>query len=89
MSDLDADVIIGMAHKEAWEGLVSEFYVAKEQELFDLFCNTKTTDRDSLLLIKQQHNALTSLKDNFQHFINTGKIASAEIEANKEENDDN
>lgn len=82
---LELEQAQGEMHQRAWEHSVKPFVEAKQAELYDAFKEHNTTDTDGLMLIKMQTNALSSMADEFQSFINTGKLARQQLE---EKNDD-
>ena len=73
---------IGEASKwqNSYDSLLSGFFERKQAELYQVFQDLGTSDRDGLLAVKLQSNALKMLEDEFQHHINTGKMASKTLE---------
>lgn len=82
---LESEREIGEMHQRAWKHSVEPFVKAKKAELYEAFINHPSTDKDGLMLIKLQINALISMGDEFQTFINTGKLARQQIEENNDE----
>ena len=58
------------------------YFVAMEAQLLNAVRLCSVTDLDCLHNIKLQLHALDTLKLNLESVINTGKLASAELEAN-------
>tara|TARA_R110000744_G_C19370310_1_gene562417 strand:+ start:4601 stop:4873 length:273 start_codon:yes stop_codon:yes gene_type:complete len=81
---LESEQSIGEMHGRAWEHSVKPFVEAKQAELYAAFVNHPSTDKDGLMLIKLQVNALTSMGDEFQTYINTGKLARQQLEENND-----
>ena len=81
----ESEQAIGEMHQRAWESSVQPFVKAKQEELFNAFINHQTTDKDGLMLIKLQLNALASMADEFQSLINTGKLARQQLKENDDE----
>lgn len=79
----------GEAAQRAWEYHVEPFFIEKEKELFNVFREIGTTKQEDLMTLKLQVNVLAMLKDYFQTKINTGLLASKQlqIELDKEQKD--
>lgn len=77
---LEVEQAKGEMYQRAFDSTVQPFISAKETELFDAFLNHPTSDTDGLVLIKLQLNVLTSMRDEFQSKINSGKLARQQIE---------
>jgi hypothetical protein len=77
---LETERAIGEMHQRAWEHSVQPFVEKKKAELFEAFVDHPSTDKDGLMLIKLQLNALASMGDEFESFINTGKLARQQLE---------
>ena len=77
---LEIEQAKGEMYQRAYDSTVQPFISAKEAELFDAFLNHPTSDTDGLVLIKLQLNVLTSMRDEFQSKINSGKLARQQIE---------
>jgi hypothetical protein len=77
---LQMDSAHGEEYQRAWDSLIEPFFENKKKDLYEAFTDMGSTDADALMLIKMQANALESLKDEFQHHINTGKLARKAIE---------
>ena len=82
---LEVEVAKGQAHKSAWDQLVEPFFEAKKAELYEAFIKLPTSNGEELLNIKMQVNVLDSMKDHFQHYINTGKMAQTTLEGESNE----
>ena len=82
---LESEQSIGEMHQRAWIHSVEPFIKAKQAELYAAFTAHPTTDKDGLMLIKLQVNALMSMGDDFQSYINTGKLARQQLEENNDE----
>tara|TARA_R110000803_G_scaffold117357_3_gene185884 strand:+ start:2294 stop:2572 length:279 start_codon:yes stop_codon:yes gene_type:complete len=82
---LAAESETGYKYQMCWNEIAEPFFNQKSQELHEAFINCPTTDNSQLVTIKMQHNALLSMKDHFQHYINTGKLAQKTL---NEENSD-
>lgn len=92
LQKLLAEQAIGTENKETYDRMIKPFFDEREALLFQAFSESNTNDRDQLLLIKLQLNALKSMNQHFIHFINTGKMAEMALAENKqdeENNDDN
>jgi hypothetical protein len=80
MSDLYKESDLGRRYQEAWDNYVAPFFTAKSEELFEAFKQCPTTNEKGLITIKLQLNCLDMLRDNFQHYIDTGKMAQLQID---------
>ena len=69
----------GSQYSSAWESMVEPFFKAKTEELYGRFLDVSVLEPDHLMVIKMQQNALASLKDEFEHYINTGTLARAAL----------
>lgn len=76
---LEFEAAKGEEYERAWESMVKPFFESKSAELYDVFINHPTTDRDGLTILKLQVNALHSLKDEFQSKIMSGKLARQQL----------
>lgn len=83
----EREIALGAEHQKTWDALIEPFFEAKQAELFDIFITAGATDKEGLFVIHQQSQALESLRDNFLHFINTGKIAQRQLQEIEERQD--
>lgn len=83
---LEVERSIGEDWERVWVSKLGPFFEKKQQELFEAFKDTPTSDTDALLTIKLQSNALESLAAEFQHHIETGKLARTTLQ--EEENNE-
>ena len=86
-ANLEKEVAKAFAAKQAWDNHVEPFFIKKELELFQAFKDIAITSEKDVLLIKMQANVLAMLKDEFDSAINTGKLASKQLEDIAKEND--
>lgn len=77
---LEIEAARGEKYGRAWEELVEPFFEAKQLQLYEAFKELPTSNNEGLVILKMQSNALESLKDEFQHHINTGKLAKQTLE---------
>lgn len=84
--ELHKEVEKAFNSKQAWDNHVEPFFIRKENELFQAFKDVSITNEKDVLLIKMQANVLAMLKDEFDSAINTGKLASKQLEDNAKEN---
>lgn len=82
---LEVEVSRGAEYERCYNSMVKPFIEAKKKELFEAFVSATNTSDSDLVKIKLQANALQSLEDEFTSFINTGKIASQQLEENNDE----
>jgi len=82
---LEVEVQKGRAYQGAWDQLVEPFFEAKKAELYEAFIKLPTSNGEELLNIKMQVNVLDSMKDHFQHYINTGKMPQTTLEGESNE----
>ena len=87
VSRIDDEINLGRRAKHAWDEFVEPFHKAKSEELFEAFKRAKSTDVESLSLIKMQLNCLDMLLDNFKFYIETGVLAEIELENGKSKSD--
>ena len=83
---LEVEKATGEKYKRIYENYILPFVEAKEKEMFEAFKQTSAADKDKLLLIRLQVNALESLKDEFQHYISTGLMANQILKEMENEN---
>lgn len=69
----------GERYQRAWDDLIEPFFLEKDHELYQAFKELPTTESDSLVLLKLQVNALEALRDEFKHYINTGRLAQKQL----------
>ena len=69
----------GELHQRAWEQTVKPFFESKESELFDMFIDCPTSEKEMLLDIKLQLNVLKALRINFESYIETGHMAATQL----------
>jgi hypothetical protein len=81
---LETERAIGDQHARAWGHTIEPFFVDKEKHLFEAFCQCPTNNKEMLLDIKLQQNALTSLKEHFESFITTGQMAVRQLTEGEE-----
>ena len=82
---MELEIAKGQAHKSAWDQLVQPFFEAKKAELYEAFINLPTSNQEELINIKMQVNVLDSMKDHFQHYINTGNLAQTTLKGESNE----
>lgn len=83
-SQLEKESWNGDRHKAAWDSLVEPFFSLKEQQLFESFKDCGSTQMDGLSLIHMQFNVLKSMREHFEHYINTGNMAKMTLNQDKE-----
>lgn len=76
---LEVEQAVGEQHQHAWNELVLPFFEAKQAELYEAFMELPTSNTDGLTLIKLQMNSLLMMKNHFEEYINTGKIAKTQL----------
>lgn len=86
-SKLEIEASIGDKYERIMDDVLTEFFVKAELEMFGVFLNIPTSKPEDLMALKMKANALESLKGEFKHFINTGKMARHTLD-NDEENTD-
>ena len=84
---LEFDQAKGESYQRAWEHIIEPFFDYKQAELYQAFMDCATSEGDSLVLIKMQSNVMTSMKDEMEHYINTGKLARAAIQEEESNGD--
>lgn len=52
------------------------YFVEKEKELFNAFCNSDANNKEQLVMIKLQHNVLVGEKSYFTNKIDSGRLAA-------------
>jgi hypothetical protein len=77
---MEVDQAKGESYQRAWEFIIEPFFDAKQLELYEAFFNMPTSNKEALVDIKLQVNSLMSLKDEIEHYINTGKLAKTALE---------
>ena len=75
----EKEVLKGEEYQRVWDSIICPFFDAKQKELYDVFVDTSSLNKKSLLAIKHQSNALSSLKDEFLTHINPGKLAREQL----------
>ena len=74
------DMAKGDRYKSAWENLVKPFFDGKQVELFENYKQCSVSDSDTMKEIIHHSKVLDSLRDEFEHYVNTGKLAKKIIE---------
>jgi len=77
---LEIEAAQGEHYQRTWDGMIAPFFDQKSKELYDAFCQTPTDNKELMFDIKLQHNALNSLRRHFEEYIETGKLASKQLE---------
>jgi hypothetical protein len=72
---LEMDQAKAESYQRAWDNIVMPFFDHKQKELYEAFVSVGSADVDTLVTIKMQSNVMSMLKDEFNHYINTGKLA--------------
>lgn len=72
---LEVEVDIGGQYSNSWK-FVSKFVNEKFAQLLEAFENTHATDIDTLVAIKNQHNVLQGIQNEFLSYIETAKMAA-------------
>ena len=73
---MEREISIADEKKRAFETHVEPFILLKKAQLFELFCDGNSLDDKTLQGIRMQVSALDAIADDFQHYINTGKMAT-------------
>jgi hypothetical protein len=66
--------------KRVWDSFIEPVFGEKEELLFEAFKATPVRDQEALTLIHLQYKALESVKQHFAEAINTGQMASMQLE---------
>jgi len=82
---LEVEASMGNRAQSAFDNFFEPFFEKKTAELFQAFKELSTTKPDELMAVKMMTNSLESLRDEIQGIINTGKLASKEINDEEEE----
>ena len=77
---LEKEVAIASEKQRVYTEHVEPFINAKRAELFELFCSENSLNDDALKGIRMQVSALDAIAGDFQHYINTGKMAEKTLE---------
>lgn len=85
-SKLLDEQIKGSRHKKAWDEVFKPYYTLKSAQLFDAFTEASATNPTALQEIKMQYNALEGLRNEIFNHIETGKMASVQLD-NEEKTD--
>jgi hypothetical protein len=83
---LEVEKARGEEYGRIYKTYIEPFVQQKEEQLFGAFKEVSAADQDKLLLIRLQVNALESLKDEFQHYVRTGDLASVGLKEMEKEN---
>ena len=54
---LEVERAIGEQHQRAWESTIEPFFIDKEKQIFDAFCNADS-DRELIFNLKLQQSVL-------------------------------
>lgn len=76
---LEAEKAKGEYHKRVWDSIVKPFFEQKESTLIEAFRGSSSTNEKELVAIRMQFSALEALKQEFEHHINTGKMAQFQL----------
>lgn len=79
------EIEVGGQYRLSWQ-LVSKFVEQKEQQLFDAFKSTPSSNTSGLVDIRMQHNALVGLKQEFMTHIETANLAAKSIAEEEKKN---
>lgn len=86
-SKLEIEAATGEQYQRIMDDIMGDFFTKKQLELFGIFLNMSSKEPDALMLLKMQANAVESLKQEFEHFINTGKMARHTLDEFEENTD--
>lgn len=84
---MDMDAAKGESYQRAWDNIIQPFFDKMQAELYQAFVDTPTSHLDALTTIKMQSNVLTAMKDEMDHYINTGKLARKAIDEEESNGD--
>lgn len=76
---LEVEKSKGEHYSRVWEGIVRPFFESKEEALIEAFRNASSEDTNVLLRLRMQFNAIESLKLEFMHYIETGRMAQQQL----------
>lgn len=79
-AQIEMDAAKGETYQRAWDNIIKPFIDAKQAELYQAFVDSDVNDKERMLTIKLQSNAMESLENEMKHYINTGKLARKAIE---------
>lgn len=77
---LEIDAALGERKRKIFDDHIKPFIEARERILFEAFQNVRAQDTEQLQLIKMQQTVLVGLEAYFREYIDTGKLASYELE---------
>lgn len=83
---LEKEKALGEQYSRIYENYVKPFVDAKQESLFEAFKACPSDDKDKLVLIRLQVNAVEALDVEFQHYITTGKLAEKTLNDMENEN---
>mgnify|MGYP003631644804 CR=1 FL=1 len=86
---LEIEAAKGDRYKHIYTDILEPFFNEKQQVLFDAFKTVNATDTDSLVAIKMQSTALESLQSEFETAIETGRMATHQLNATIEKDKEN
>ena len=83
---LEQEAARGARYKGAWHDLVEPFFDNRSEALFEMFKATPSTDTVGLVNIRMQHNVLEGLKQEFESYITTGRMATQTLNEEEDKN---
>jgi hypothetical protein len=81
---LQLEAATGEDWERVYKSKLMPFFSNKRAELFQAFQDIPTSEKDQLLTLKLQCNALTSLEEEFLSRIHTGVMARQALSEEKE-----
>ena len=72
---VDLEILIAEKAKKVKQNLLDAYFEEKDQEYYNLFIDTPSTDYDTLTDLKMKVDALHELQEDINSMIEGGKVA--------------